>query len=230
MAYNLQISTSNKRRSVSITVYPNCDVKVVAPANMKHAKLHEIIKTKESWIIKKIEYFKQNAIPQIVKKEYKEGEKFYYLGKEYEIQIAEGIKNKVEMKEGAIIITKTAKANIKTLLFKWFLFKAEEVFTQRLMYNFAIFSKKLKYALPSLQIRKMKSKWGSINCKGLMKLNLSLIHTPPQCIDYVIMHELCHLKYQNHKKEFYLLQSVFTPNYKELRKILNDFNPQIKSM
>ena len=64
--------------------------------------------------------------------------------------------------------------------------------------------------------------------KGNMKLNSHLIHTPIECIDYVIMHELCHLKYQNHGKRFHQLQAKFNPNYKKTKKTLETFGIEIK--
>jgi predicted metal-dependent hydrolase len=79
-----------------------------------------------------------------------------------------------------------------------------------------------------LKIRKMKARWGSISASGVMTLNLHLIRTPLDCIDYVIMHELCHLKHQNHGKNFHLLEETFTPNCKEINQKLKHFGVWLK--
>lgn len=76
----------------------------------------------------------------------------------------------------------------------------------------------------------MKSRWGSMSNRSVMTLNSHLIHTPIECIDYVIMHELCHLRWKSHGKRFYQLQERITPNYKELKRKLESFSGEIRTL
>lgn len=72
-----------------------------------------------------------------------------------------------------------------------------------------------KYSMPRLRIRKMKTRWGSLSLKTMtVTLNSELIHLPAQCIEDVIMHELCHLKHQNHKKRFHKLLEKMAPSWR----------------
>jgi predicted metal-dependent hydrolase len=226
--YPLQIQTSAKRKSIGICVYPTADVKVYVPTGTTQARIEEVIKSKEKWIIEKIEGFKANKIAEIKKKEYVSGESFYYLGKQYKLRIVDGKTTKIELARDTILLHKASRSNIKNIIGNWFLDQAKEVFEERLKFNFEVFAKQYKYDFPTLKLRKMKSRWGSMSNKGNMTLNSHLIHTPVECIDYVIMHELCHLKYKNHGTRFYQLQFKLTPRYKELKNKLESFAVEIK--
>ncbi len=231
IAFLPQIITSSNRRTIAIQVYPDCTVRVRAPKSLSPEKINDIIKKKEGWINKKIQHFQQNQKEIISKKEYVDGEVFYYLGKPCKLKIREVNKeNSIDYNENKIIIKKTPKRKVKNILTKWFLELAKQTFESRLKINFEIFSKQYQFPFPTLQIKKMKSRWGSMSNRGNMVLNKNLIHTPIECIDYVIMHELCHLKHKNHGKRFHNLQAKFIPNYKEIRKRLKDFNNEISSL
>ncbi len=223
----IQILPSQNRRSISIQVYPDCTVKVRVPRWLPQKNIDQIIEQKQAWISKKIEHFQQNQKNLPRKKEYVSGEVFCYLGKEYQLRVVEAKNNSIMHTESEIFIHKTPKRSVKNILTKWFSDMAKEVFEERLKVNFAIFSKKHQYPYPNLTLRKMKSRWGSMSSDGNMTLNTHLIHTPFECIDYVIMHELCHLKHKNHGAKFHKLQGEFTPNYKEIKRRLEDFNIRI---
>ena len=227
MRYNIIVSS--KRKTVSVTIYPDARVVIRVPKRLPQEKINDIVKSKEDWIIKKIQYFKENQLQEIKQKEYVNGEVFYFLGKKYELKILDGKKNNVQIIDNTILV-EVKQGSVKNILLKWFAVQAQNVFNQRLYYCFELFSRKYSYQFPTLKIRKMKARWGSMSNKGGMVLNALLIHTPVECIDYVINHELCHLKHKNHSKEFYQTQETFMPNWKELKKKLESFNCEIKSL
>ena len=227
MKYNIIVSS--KRKTVSVTIYPDARVVIRVPKRLPQEKINNIVKSKEDWIIKKIQYFKENQLQEIKQKEYVNGEVFYFLGKKYELKILDGKKNNVQIIDNTILV-EVKQGSVKNILLKWFAVQAQNVFNQRLYYCFELFSRKYSYQFPTLKIRKMKARWGSMSNKGGMVMNALLIHTPVECIDYVITHELCHLKHKNHSKEFYQTQETFMPNWKELKKKLESFNCEIKSL
>ena len=229
-SFPLQIQTSTKRKTIGICVYPSAAVKVYVPTGTPQDKIDEVIKSKEKWIIEKIEQFKASKTAEIKKKEYVSGESFYYLGKQYKLKVIDSKKVKIELTRDTILLHKASRSNIKNIIGNWFLDQAKKVFEERLKFNFEVFAKQYKYDFPTLKLRKMKSRWGSMSNKGNMTLNSHLIHTPIECIDYVIMHELCHLKYKNHGTRFYQLQSKLTPRYKELKNKLEDFATEIRCL
>jgi predicted metal-dependent hydrolase len=97
------------------------------------------------------------------------------------------------------------------------------IFEERLEVCYQIFKLHYNAPKPRLVLRKMKSRWGSMSSTGRMTLNTILIHTPIECIDYVIFHELCHIKHQNHGRGFYEMQAKMVPNYKAVQEKLKEF-------
>jgi predicted metal-dependent hydrolase len=220
----VKIVKSVRRRTIGIRVNHDCTVRISVPSSLSKDKISSIITAKQSWINKKIAYFQNNKKPIAKPKLYIDGETLCYLGTDYKIKIVEAKKNYVEILENIIYIHKTKNSKTKNIITKWLNSLAKEVFTQRLLINFNIFSAKYHYHLPQLKIRKMKSRWGSMSSLGVMTLNSHLISTPIICLDYVIMHELCHLKHRNHSKRFYSLQQEFVPNYRMIKKQLESFS------
>ncbi len=227
--HKFQVIFSQKRRSIGIIVRACGIVIVRAPIGVSIERIDEIVKSKQGWITKKLEHFQQN-LRELSKKEYTDGEDFLYLGMNYKLTVVDSNENFIERTSNAIFFHKTPKLNTKNALQKWFFELAFEVFSERLQMNFKIFSNKFQYQFPVLKLRKMKARWGSMASNGVITLNTQLIHTPIECIDYVIMHELCHLKYKNHGKRFHQLQGFFTPNYKEIKKKLESFSGEISRL
>ncbi len=227
LKYNIIVSS--KRKTVSVTIYPDARVVIRVPKRLPQEKIDDIVKSKEDWIIKKIQYFEENKLQEVKEKEYVNGEIFYFLGKRYELKILNGTKNDVQIIDDVILV-KIRQGSVKNVLLKWFTVQARNVFSERLLYCFELFSRKYSYQFPTLKIRKMKARWGSMSSKGGMVLNAFLIHSSIECIDYVITHELCHLKHRNHSKQFYKTQEEFVQNWKELKKKLESFNCEIKSL
>ena len=118
-----QIITSSSRKTISIQVYQDCTVKIRVPVGLSQKKINDIITKKEGWINKKIQHFQQNQKETISKKEYIDGEVFYYLGKPCKIKINEvNKKNSIEFNESIIIINKTPRRKTKNILTKWLLY------------------------------------------------------------------------------------------------------------
>ena len=196
-----------KRKTLSILITREGLVKVRAPLKLKDEQIWEFLKQKEKWVLKKLDEVKKRPKDQ-----------FFLLGRHLNLHFIAGEKNKVEEGEHELIINH--KTLPKKVLESWVRKRAEEVFASRLEHCFGIFNEEYYFKIPTLKIRKMKARWGSLFASKIMTLNLNLIHSPLECIDYVIMHELCHLKFKGHGRKFYLLQQHFVPNWKELKKAL----------
>ncbi len=211
----------SSRKTISISVNRDAKVVIRTPKNITDAKIREIIAIKKQWILKKIAQISQsNARPS--QANYQETGILFFLGERYAIKFSQGKTNFVTLEEGFVCVQSKNYDGI-SVLEKWLKGKSLEIFSQRLAYNFEIFSQMLSYNFPILKIRKMKSRWGSMLSGrkiGVMTLNLNLIHKQIKHIDYVIMHELCHLKFPNHGADFYNLQRSFVPNWRELKALL----------
>lgn len=193
------------RKTLGITVTPEMEVLVKAPANTSIKMVKEKIKKKAPWIIKQLSFF-LSFQPKTPKRKYISGETHLYLGRQYRLQIKIGNEESVKLKGGFIEVTTSEKSRAKDLLNEWYLKHARTKFhaiAQPLIEKF----KKHKVEPSSIVLRDMPTRWGSCTPKGKIILNPELIKAPKGCIEYVIIHELCHLIYHDHTQKFIDLQS-----------------------
>ena len=154
------------------------------------------------------------------------GEMQFYLGRRYVLKVVEdhhAISN-VKMERGKLLMTlqrfhENKYELTKTLVSSWYHMKAEQIFHQRL-------AELLPHTtwvegIPSFRILPMTKQWGSCSTKGNLMLNPHLIKAPKECIDYVILHELCHIAEHNHSDKFWRLLSSVMPNWKEVKSRLD---------
>ncbi len=211
-----------KVKNINLRIKPNMEIYISAPMNLHSDYIENFIRSKEKWIkqvLQKIEEAKQNQLPS----QYLSGEKHKYLGKEYELEVKQGNSNRVSLKEGKIILT--VISNIfensdekKKVMEKWYFENAQKVFVNTIQKWLEI----LDESIEKLSIKPMKSRWGSCNyVKRYINLNTELIKRTQFEIEYVVLHELTHLKYPNHGKGFYRYIENYMPNYKMAEKMLN---------
>ena len=105
------------------------------------------------------------------------------------------------------------------MLSKWYLEKAKIQFNESLNRCWQKFNK-FNFSKPKIYIRQMQRRWGSLSDKGTMTININLIRAPKDCIDYVVTHELCHLKYHNHSQAFYKLVASVIHDWKKIKQKL----------
>ena len=211
-----------KVKNINLRIKSNMEIYISAPMNLHSDYIENFIRSKEKWIkqvLQKIEEAKQNQLPS----QYLSGEKHKYLGKEYELEVKQGNSNRVSIKEGKIILT--VISNIfensdekKKVMEKWYFENAQKVFVNAIQKWLEI----LDESIEKLSIKPMKSRWGSCNyVKRYINLNTELIKRTQFEIEYVVLHELTHLKYPNHGKGFYRYIENYMPNYKMAEKMLN---------
>lgn len=193
------------RKSLGITVTPAMEVLVKAPDNTSMEQVKEKIKKKAPWIIKQQSYF-LSFQPKTPHRKYVSGETHLYLGRQYRLQIKAGKEESVKLKGRFIEVVTNDKAKTKKLLQGWYLEHARIKFheiAQPLIEQF----KRHKVSPSSIVLRDMPTRWGSCTPKGKIILNPELIKAPRACIEYVIIHELCHLVHHDHTQKFIDLQS-----------------------
>ncbi len=208
------------RKTVTLTVQPSLNIILKCPLNYDIDKIERFLKRKWLWLEKQIQYFKKYK-KKIEKKEYVSGESFLYLGRQYKLLVRASKKSEVKLEKGKITIFTTASTQDKNankkLLNDWFEKRIKTIFSSRL--NEML--KKFDYDfVPTLITRKMPKRWGSYLGKNKIALNPLLIRASKDCLDYVIVHELCHMKYKNHNKEFFKLQESIISNWKEVKEKL----------
>lgn len=210
-------------KNLRIAVDANHQVKITAPLRASDSYISEVVKEKTPWIIKTILKLQNRQILPLPC-EYILGEKSSYLGKEYILNVVTGKRAHVSLLNDELFVqTKTSDADsVKRVVDKWYRGQAEKVFREYLDKGLAIMSDH-DLLTPMLKIRNMKNRWGSCTRSGIITLNLRLIYLPEVCIEYIIMHELCHLRYLNHSRFFYGFLYSCMPDWKERKRILESY-------
>lgn len=193
------------RKSLGITVTPEMEVLVKAPTDTSMEKVKEKIRKKAAWIIKQQSFF-LSFQPKTPQRKYISGETHLYLGRQYRLKIVSENPESVKLKGKFIEVATTDKARTKQLVSEWYLQNAKAKFhsiAQPLIEKF----RKYKVEPASIVFRDMPTRWGSCTPKGKIILNPELIKAPKGCIEYVIIHELCHLIHHYHTQKFMDLQT-----------------------
>ncbi|MGB1361155.1 MAG: M48 family metallopeptidase [Alphaproteobacteria bacterium] len=217
--YDCLVKRTN-RRTVSISIQSNGDIIIHSPKFSFKRTLKKFAESNLVWInnkvdLQKIRYEKNST-------SYVENETAKYLGLDYTIKLNEKQTKEVEIIGNEIHIKGTGELDIKLGLKSFYRKQAKKIFAERMEYWIPfVDGASIK---TRLVIKQMATRWGSMSSAGNMNLNIALIKTPMECIDYVIVHELCHQKHPHHQKSFWDAVSVVMPEYKKQEKILKSYS------
>ncbi|MDD3094782.1 MAG: SprT family zinc-dependent metalloprotease [Candidatus Neomarinimicrobiota bacterium] len=207
----------SSRKTLEISVFPDGSVTVKAPVNADLAAIDMKLRKRARWIVGQRAYFEQFN-PRTTPRLFLSGETHLYLGKRFQLKIVPGSQNRVRLINGRFFVESpdTSQRHIRTLMDTWYKEKARHQFHLRFdaCRNATISADHPK---PRLQIKRLKKRWGSLSPGGILTLNLELIKAPKECIDYVITHELCHLKYPHHDPDFYRLLEERIPDWEKIK-------------
>jgi predicted metal-dependent hydrolase len=213
------------RKRMTIRVHPDARITVDAPNRTEFTHITAFVLKHADWILKKRREFTIN--PRVAPpRQYTDGEQYRYLGSEYTLEIVRDHIERVRMSNGVLTVGVHDPADgtrIRTLIRRWYVKGAQRIFTDRLAACFPRVAFLGVPEIPPLKMRDMRSRWGSCNSNGTITLNTRLVQAPEQFIDYVILHELCHLREMNHSKAYYALLQRACPNWRTLKKQLNTY-------
>lgn len=203
--YDVEIVKKLSTKNTYIRVKDDLTIYVTTNTFVPDREIEKLLKKSTSSIEKMIEAKKKKEVYD---------NNFYFLGKKYDI---------VYTSDGSITLgLDKVFLDRRIDLDKWYKKEAMRIFKERFDYNYQKFSRRIPY--PSLTIRKMKTRWGVCNTKDIkVTLNLELIKKDISCLDYVINHELAHLIYADHSKNFWSVVEENHPRYKETRKSLKNY-------
>lgn len=208
------------RKTLTIQVHPDGEIYVSAPDFLTRGEIASAIKRKAPWIIKQQNQFALSK-PQTPPRKYVSGETHLYLGRQYRLKISHSETDYVKVYKGWMHVGTPNPNSIKIekLVKQWYRIKANQIFDNIVDDILPKFSK-YKIEKPQILIRTMRKRWGSCGYNGKITLNTELVKAPKGSIEYVITHEICHLIFLNHNKEFYHLQSKMMPDWMVWKKRL----------
>jgi predicted metal-dependent hydrolase len=213
------------RRTVGLKITENGLV-VHAPKRIFEFQLNQILQEKSNWILTKLQAREANQIEKI---QWVDGEHLLYLGQDIQLKLIPDIKKTVHFERNELAIH-APEVNIHNacsrMVLMWYKKQAALDFARRL----EVFAAKLGVPTPPLTLSNAQSRWGSCNSRGEVRLSWRLLQAPPHIINYVICHELAHIKQMNHSAKFYAVVESLFPNFKAAEKELKLLSPQLHRM
>lgn len=195
------------RKTIGIKVHPDLTVNVIAPEGSSEFEVLKKVRVKIPWILRQLKYF-ESYLPANPPRKYINGETHLYLGRQYKLKAIKDNESSIKVYRGQFLLEMpdvTPEA-IEMALQNWYKQRAQVIFYEILDAMLPKFNR-YKLVKPNLSIRKMTKRWGSCTQSGRITLNTELIKAPKGCIEYVIIHELCHLVHHNHTQKFLDLQT-----------------------
>lgn len=209
---NFNVVFSN-RKTLGITVKADLTVNVKAPVQTSIDKIKEKLIKKAPWIIKQQSYF-LSFEPRLTERRYVSGETHLYLGRQYRLKIIESDSDAIKLKGQFLNVFTSEKEDVKRKVKSWYSDRARVIFNQLAEPLIELFNK-YNVTPSSIVLREMPTRWGSCTAKGKIILNPELIKAPKGCIEYVIIHELCHLIHHDHTQKFIDLQTREMPDWEK---------------
>ncbi len=227
--YNI-VTSPTLTKKIRIHVHPNSRVEVEAPENHPLNEISLAVCKRARWIFKQLQMTEEVRKHACIR-EYVSGETHFYIGRRYPLKIIETREEyaTVELRSGRIeVITRSADpASVRRRLNAWYKEKSFAYFQKRI----AHLAEHISWieVVPPIKLITMTKQWGSCSPEGVIHLNPWLIRAPVDCIDYVIMHELCHLRERNHSKKYYELLGRHYPNWQHIKAKLDGMSELLLS-
>lgn len=211
----------SRRRTLELRVFPDGRAQVRAPMRMALRDIEAFVRERREWLRKKLEAVA--ARPQYPAPRYEDGASHWLLGRQVPLRVTHARRRRVILDGEGLHITSDCDQpqTLERLLDNWYRAQARVLFEQLIDRHFPFFQQR-GYRRPVLSIRKMRSRWGSLSSRGGMSLNLLLVKAPLPLVEYVVIHELCHLEHQDHGPGFKALMDRLLPDWKARRQSLNE--------
>lgn len=222
----------SKRKTLAISVYPDQSVEVISPLESSKQEVVDKVLKRRRWILKQQRYFRDLQSHEQHNLTIT-GAELHYLGRQYRLRIITCDQTRKAALHGRYLDVPVENSDdqdmVKKRISAWYRERAKNYLTKQFE-RLSIKHAQLKLPETILRISLMKTRWGSCTANGTVTLNPLLVLVPSNLIEYVIVHELCHLKHPNHSKAFYSLLTKTYPGWKKQKDALDAFGAKLKSL
>ena len=216
--FNIIIKRTNRKKTVSFRI-KNQEVIISVPKFLSDNEIYNLVEIKIKWIKNKLALEKLNNVS--IKRKYENGDIFLYLGSEYSLKIKKSYRDNIYIKDKNLIVEAKnvlSTNNIKNNIKNWYITESKKYLTKTNSYYEILIGVKSN----KLLFGQYKSKWGSCNSKKTISYDWRIIMAPFEVIHYLIIHELCHIKFPNHSIYFWKYVEKYMINYKIQKKWLKN--------
>ena len=206
----------SKRKSIGLEITQDALLIIRAPRLTSLKTIKKIVIEKKDWIQKKKAKL-ERKLEESKPKKFIDGERFWYLGKQYQLKIGKNYKI-FNLSKNYLRLSERYQNNAKEVITSWYKRKAKQKIGERVRFYYALTG--LKYG--QIKINSARMRWGSCSHSGNLNFTWRLIMAPEEILDYVVVHEMVHLEEKNHAKRFWQKVEKIMPEYKEHKKWLKE--------
>jgi predicted metal-dependent hydrolase len=210
----------SRRRTIALIVEHDGSLTVRAPLRASHAVINTFVQEQTAWILRKREAVKR--IVDIPAKQYVDGETFLFLGSPYDLKLV-GPQRPALKFENGFRLSKTAQGRGQQVFIRWYKERALEVISARV----DEYARQYDFSPKQIKITSAKTRWGSCSPNGTLSFTWRLVLAPLGVVDYVVVHELAHLRVRNHSIKFWKVVESILPEYKSQRKWLKEHGEKL---
>lgn len=218
------VVTKKRRKTLSISIGKNQQVTVSAPLRMTDADIRRMVESKAGWIVQKLEEWKGRALAGM-DRVYGEGGVFLYRGAQISLALRSGLQKEIELQQEKLLVSlpvgirqEESGLYLKAELRRWYIRQAARWLEEAVERYGAVLGRFPTRVL----IKEQKTRWGSCTARDVINFNWKLVMAPPQVLEYVVVHELCHMEIRNHSAAFWDRVGSILPDYREQRKWLKE--------
>ena len=211
-----------KRKTMAIQIQAPDKITVISPIGVKEDEILRVVKGKSKWIVQKL--FQIREIDHLKRtREYVNGESFIYMGRNYSLQIQYDRTYKIpkaKLYRGKLYVYSDCydPLFIRLAIEKWYKEKALQKIEERISY----YQKYFDVAPNKVMVKEQKKRWGSCSSQRNLNFNWKCIMAPSPVLDYLVVHEMCHMVHMNHSPDFWNLVASILPDYEKRREILKN--------
>ena len=218
VSYTIRRS-ARRKKTVAVTVEPTGSVLVIAPERLATDRLDAIVTRKAEWIVRRLRRAEGQA-PPASPREFVSGESVLYLGRHYRLKVDPHATGEAKLRGGWLhvpVLGETQQtAHVRAALVSWFRRHAAERLPERV----EAWRSKVGTPMPRVIVADQQKRWGSCNQRDTIRLNWRIIQAPMRLIDYVVVHELVHLRHRGHSRSYWQAVGRVMPDYERRREEL----------
>jgi hypothetical protein len=204
----------SKRKTIALVIESDGSLTVRAPLRFSRKKIEQLLVEKTDWILERQDWIRQHATAV---HHFEAGEQFYYLGKTYPLVYVDHQVQPLILSE-SFLLKRNLNIRAKEIFIAWYRDQARHLICERA----SKLANQYKLTCKDIHITGARTRWGSCSIRGTLNFSWRLVMAPIEVIDYVIIHELAHLKIHNHSTEYWDYVERLSPNYRTLRKWLKE--------
>lgn len=205
-----------RRKNITLKVTSEGDLIVRAPLGTSQKYIEDLVEQKEDWIKEKMRIIQERRA-KYTEKQFSVGEEFLFLGKPYILRFSRQV-GEPGIESKYLFLPECNNEKAESYIKNWYRNKAKLIFSERV----ERFAMRQGISYQAVKITSASHRWGSCSSKGNLNFTWKLVMAPLQVIDYVVVHELCHIEYPNHSKDFWAKVKQIMPDYKLKQKWLAD--------